>query len=233
MELAYDFETNAPKAVILQYISDPQNLLKYVPAFKNLKQIDDNTWELEVKWLFTIKLTVTRRMGTDEIDYDIKKTEGLIKIASYLRYILMPKRNGKTVLKIIFFYKGPFESIAKGQTEQYYKRGMKIFEEDLKRLKEGQKVDNNQIDLGIKEDLLNMETVMAKEINKNELEDIVAKAMIESINTRVILLISDGNNIAELKFKDGSLEETKGDINSLNGKIKVLMKRTVMKTNSV
>ena len=49
MELAYDFETDVPKAVILQYISDPQNLLKYVPAFKNLKQIDDNTWKLEVK----------------------------------------------------------------------------------------------------------------------------------------------------------------------------------------
>ena len=208
-------------------------MLKYVPAFKDLKQIDENTWELEVKWLFTIKLTVTRRIGTDEVDYEIKKSEGLVKISSYLRYIIIPKRNGKTILKIIFFYKGPFESIAKRQTEEYYKRGAKIFEEDLKRLKEGQKVTSGaQVSLGIKEDLLNMETIMAKEINKSELEDIIAKAMIESINAVVILLISDDITIVELKFKDGSLEEAKGNINALKDKIKILMKRTVMKTET-
>ena len=93
--------------------------------------------------------------------------------------------------------------------------------------------DNTQINLGIKEDLLNMETIMAKEINKNELEDVIAKAMIESINTEVILLISDDSNIAELKFKDGSLEETKGDVNVLKDKIKILMKRAVTKTKAM
>lgn len=35
MELQYDFETTAPKEYLLKYVSDPNNLLKYVPAFKS------------------------------------------------------------------------------------------------------------------------------------------------------------------------------------------------------
>lgn len=65
---------------------------------------------------------MTRKILTDEIDYEIKKSEGIIKISSYLRYIIIPKPQGKTLLKIIFFYQGPFESIARKQTEEYYKK---------------------------------------------------------------------------------------------------------------
>lgn len=40
-----------------------------------------------------------------------------------------------------------------------------------------------------------MQTIMAKEVSKKELEDIIAKGMIESIGGKVILLLSDEKSI--------------------------------------
>ena len=234
MEISHEFEVNVPKTLVIEYFSSPQNLLSHIPAFRDLKQIDENTWELDVKWLFTIKLTVTRKIFTDEVNYTIKKSEGLIKLSGYLRHIIIPKGSNRTLIRIIFFYQGPFESIAKRQAEEYLKKGMKFLEEDLNKMKE--KIENSQGQenkIEIKEDLLKMETIMAKETNKSELENIIAKAMIESIESEVLLLISDGSNIVKLKFKDGSLEETEGDLNILENKIKVLMKRQITRTNSM
>ncbi|BFH72224.1 DUF3211 family protein [Sulfurisphaera javensis] len=223
MELQYDFTTNAPKELILKYILDPQNLLKYVPAFKDLKQINENTWELEVKWLFTIKLTVKRIIGVDEITYTIEKSEGLIKIKSYLRYIILSPKVGQTTLRILFYYEGPFESIVKKQTEEYYKKGKEMFEKDLQRIR-GETNYTAEIPK-ININVINMQTILAKEIYKNEIEDILTKAMVESVNSKVIALLSDENQLVEITFENGSLVESKGDINSLKNKIKVILKR--------
>jgi len=234
MEISHEFEVNVPKTLVIEYFSNPQNLLSHIPAFRDLKQIDENTWELDVKWLFTIKLTVTRKIFTDEVNYTIKKSEGVIRLSGYLRHIIIPKRPNKTLIRIIFFYQGPFESIAKRQAEEYLKKGMKFFEEDLNKMKEKiENVQEQENEIETKEDLLKMETIMAKEVDKSELEDIIAKAMVESIDSEVLLLISDGSNIVKLKFKEGSVEETKGDVNSLENRIKILMKRQSTKTNSV
>ncbi|QIW24772.1 DUF3211 domain-containing protein [Sulfolobus sp. S-194] len=221
MELEYNFETNASKDVILEYISNPENLLKYVPAFKSLKKIDEDKWELEVKWLFTIKLKVKRIIGTDEVTYTIEKTEGLIKISSSLRYVILTPKNRNTILKIIFSYEGPFESIAKKQTEEYYRRGVEIFKHDLERL-EGKHLNTQRIIT--KFDILNMRTIFAKEIKKSEIEDILTRAMIESVNSRVLVILSDNKTIVELIFENGSLEDSKGDINNLGENIRILMK---------
>ncbi|BAB66953.1 STK_08120 family protein [Sulfurisphaera tokodaii] len=221
MELEYNFETNTPKDVILEYISNPENLLKYVPAFKSLKRLDENSWELEVKWLFTIKLKVKRIIGTDEVTYTIEKTEGLIKISASLRYVILTPKNRNTILKIIFSYEGPFESIAKKQTEEYYRRGVEIFKRDLEKLEE--KHLNIQR-VTTKFDILNMKTILAKGIKRGEIEDILTRAMIESVNSRVLVILSDDKTIVELIFENGSLEDSKGDINTLGENIKVLMK---------
>lgn len=77
-----------------------------------------------------------------------------------------------------------------------------------------------------------MQTIMAKEVSKKELEDIIAKGMIESIGGKVILLLSDEKSIVELSFKDGSVDSIKGDLNQLGDKIKVLMKRTATVNSS-
>lgn len=240
MEITRELEVNAPKSVVIEYFSNPQNLLPHIPAFRNLKQIDENSWELDLKWLITLKLIVKREILTDEVIYTIKKTEGNIKISAYLRHVILQKGPNKTLIKIIYVYQGPFEdTIAKRQAEEYFDKGMKIVEEDLnrimkERMKEEIKIEQKQGDgIEIKEDLLKMETLLAKEIDKNELESVIAKAMIESINSEILLLVSDGESVVQLKFRDGSLEESKGNIGSLGNRVKVLMKRKAIKITSI
>jgi len=240
MEITRELEVNAPKSVVMEYFSNPQNLLPHIPAFRNLKQIDKNTWEMDLKWLITLKLIVKREILTDEVIYTIKKTEGNIKISAYLRHVILQKGLNKTLVKILYFYQGPFEgTIAKRQAEEYFDKGMKIVEEDLnrimkERMKEEIKIEQKQGDgIEIKEDLLRMETLFAKEIDKGELESVIAKAMIESIGSEILLLVSDGKNIVQLKFKDGSLEESKGSVDVLGNKVKVLMKRKAINAVSI
>ncbi|MEM4000703.1 MAG: SRPBCC family protein, partial [Saccharolobus sp.] len=68
MEQAYDFEVEAPPEVVRDYLMNPENLMKYVPHFKDLKRVD-NGWELYVNWLFTIKLKVKRVFTNTDIIY--------------------------------------------------------------------------------------------------------------------------------------------------------------------
>jgi len=234
MEIIREFEIDVPESVAMEYFSNPQNLLRHIPAFRGIKQIDENTWEMDLKWLINLKLIVKREIFSDEVNYTIKKTEGRIKISGYLRHILLQKGPNKTLVRINYLYHGPFEnSIAKRQAEEYFEKGMIFFEQDLKKMKEklqnAQEYGKGGNRIEIKEDFLKMETIMAKEVDKSELDNIIAKAMIESVNYEILLLVSDGENIVQLKFKDGSLEESKGNINELGNRVKVLMKRKAIK----
>lgn len=58
MEVTYEFETTRPSNVVKDYLSDPRNLMKYVPSFKSLKETE-NGWELQVSWMITVTLRVT------------------------------------------------------------------------------------------------------------------------------------------------------------------------------
>ncbi len=219
MEVTYEFETTRPSNVVKDYLSDPRNLMKYVPSFKSLKETE-NGWELQVSWMITVTLRVTMQQSRDEITYLIKKTEGLVKINSYLRFIILPTKD-RTVVRLTFFYKGPFERVAKRQTEEFYRRGVEIFKRDLESAqverKEEREAPNNA------KLLLNMRTLLSTQIGKDQLDEVLEQAMLWSVNSQVFVLISDGSRRVELRFRNGDLESG-GDLSSLGDKITVIVK---------
>ncbi|EZQ11060.1 polyketide cyclase [Candidatus Acidianus copahuensis] len=232
METSYDFETYASPETIKEYLQDPKNLMKYVPNFKDLKKIN-NEFELDVKWLFTIKLEVNLQTTRDEITYLIKKVKGLIKINAYLRFIILPT-NRKTILKLIFFYQGPFERLAKKQADLFYKRGKDIFSKDIENFKKipDKESENSVLLENSREIVVNnnakpiylMKTLFVKKINKSELEEVIENSMLESAEGEVILILSDEKNMVELTFKNGDLTFQKGDLTSLGDSIIAMLK---------
>ncbi|AWS00741.1 SRPBCC family protein [Metallosphaera hakonensis JCM 8857 = DSM 7519] len=198
--------------------------MKYVPSFKGLKETDHG-WELQVSWVITLTLEITRQIGRDEITYLIKKNNGLIKINSYLRFVILPTKD-RTVVRLTFFYKGPFERIAKRQTEEFYKRGVEIFKEDLESMgsRPAEEAVVRKSDPNSRLTLLKMKTLLSKIIDRGELDDVLEQAMIWSVNSEVIVIVSDGKGKVELVFDKGDLKTVNGDFNSLNDKLTVLVK---------
>ncbi|WP_240938801.1 SRPBCC family protein [Metallosphaera hakonensis] len=224
METTYEFETRRTMDVVKEYLMNPQNLMKYVPSFKGLKETDHG-WELQVSWVITLTLEITRQIGRDEITYLIKKNNGLIKINSYLRFVILPTKD-RTVVRLTFFYKGPFERIAKRQTEEFYKRGVEIFKEDLESMgsRPAEEAVVRKSDPNSRLTLLKMKTLLSKIIDRGELDDVLEQAMIWSVNSEVIVIVSDGKGKVELVFDKGDLKTVNGDFNSLNDKLTVLVK---------
>ncbi|BDC17293.1 STK_08120 family protein [Acidianus sp. HS-5] len=216
MEASYDFETDENPETVKEYLINPRNLIKYVPNFKDLKETEDG-WELYVHWLFTIKLKIIRIVSNDEISYLIKKSEGMIKLNANLRFIILPTKN-ITKVKLVFFYQGPFESFAKRQADEFYKRGAKIFQEDLKKKTVVQTNEGSEVPLYA------MRTILAKKVQKQEIESILEDAMVKSVDKLIVLILSDGKNTVELTFNKGDVTSQKGDVNSLKGEITVIMK---------
>ncbi|AWR96958.1 DUF3211 domain-containing protein [Acidianus sulfidivorans JP7] len=232
MEETFNFEVQASPTVVRDYLSDPKNLMVYVPHFKNLKEIDSNSWELKVSWLFSLSILVTREVSSNEITYFLKKTSGMFKILSYLRFNILPKKDNKVDVILTFYYKGPFESIAKNQAKKFYENGQKIFQQEIQKINNNQpiivnnprnivtKVNESSSDIQI----LKMRTILAKEIEESELENIIEDSMVQSVGKTIVLILSDGENNVELKIKDGDLISQKGEIDKLHGKIKVIIK---------
>ncbi|MEM3347738.1 MAG: SRPBCC family protein [Metallosphaera sp.] len=228
MEVSYDFETTSPPDKVKGYLMDPNNLMKYVPSFKSLKEMEGG-WELQISWLIKINLQITREVKKDEITYLIRKVDGLIKIDSYLRFVILPTA-GRTVVRLTFFYHGPFERIAKRQTEEFYKRGVEIFKRDLESSPKLTYGTGGSQQRRSDSDLLEMKTLLAKKVDKSELDDVLEEAMMWSINSPVKVILTDGVNKVELILKDGDLEESKGEISSLGEKLTVLVKGKVMES---
>lgn len=72
--------------------------------------------------------------------------------------------------------------------------------------------------------LLKMKTLLSKIIDRGELDDVLEQAMIWSVNSEVIVIVSDGKGKVELVFDKGDLKTVNGDFNSLNDKLTVLVK---------
>ncbi|WP_240872137.1 hypothetical protein [Acidianus infernus] len=70
-----------------------------------------------------------------------------------------------------------------------------------------------------------MKTIFSGKINKDELEKYLEIAMVKSVNSTVVVILSDERNIVEIKFKGGELVAQKGDLDSLSSPITILIKQ--------
>ncbi|QKR00910.1 SRPBCC family protein [Metallosphaera tengchongensis] len=214
--------------------------MKYVPAFDDLIDLGENEWELRVSWLITLKLRVTKQVTKDEITYLIKKVDGLIKINSYLRFTILPTM-GRTVVRLTFFYKGPLETVAKKQTQDFYKRGVEIFKRDMEGIEAKESIEakpnpaTRQPSLNVESrssasyddtfpSILEMKTVSSKRVTLKDVDSVLEEAVVKSINSPILVLLSDGTNIVELRFKGGDLVKIKGDLSSLKESVDVILK---------
>ncbi|BFH74074.1 hypothetical protein SJAV_20180 [Sulfurisphaera javensis] len=137
-ELQYDLECNCevPRFIIMRYFADPVKLVESMKAIKSVKQLDDNSWELEAKWLFyKARLTLRRILKYDEVIYFIEKQDGKIKGSSYIRFIILPNRIlKKYVIKSLFVYEGSLGTLVEFLAEGYYRRLEKEFEKEINNL---------------------------------------------------------------------------------------------------
>lgn len=101
-----------------------------------------------------------------------------------------------------------------------------MFEKELRKLEEKEISETTPVVANLNIGLLKMKTILAEEISKDQLESIIEKAMLESINSKTVLLLNDDKNIVEMSFINGTLEDIKGDVNQLSNQIKVILKKS-------
>lgn len=137
-EIQYDLECkcDAPRFIIMRYFADPYRLVESMKAVKSIRQIDDNSWELEAKWLFyKARLNLRRVLRYDEVIYFIEKRDGKIKGTSYVRFVILPNRILRAyVIKSLFVYEGSLATLVEFLAEGFYKRLEKEFEKEINKL---------------------------------------------------------------------------------------------------
>jgi len=212
IEVKHEIEISKPLDYLISYFMDPKNIMKYIPYFKEIHQIDENKFKVKIKWLFSLDFNVIRIYNkiNNEIIYLISR-EGNIKINGQLIHILYKIGESRSKVLIRFVYEGLLESIVKRQAMKFLSNlSTRVFEEII----EVKKLESNS------------QFKIARQgiIEKEKLEDLIDFAMVESVNSSLQLILSDGENIIKMTFENGELKETIGNIDSLKNNIKYVIK---------
>jgi len=212
IEVKHEIEISKPLDYLISYFMNPKNIMKYIPYFKEIHQIDENKFKVKIKWLFSLDFNVIRILNkiNNEIIYLISR-EGNIKINGQLIHILYKIGESRSKVLIRFVYEGPLESIVKRQAMKFLSNlSTRVFEEII----EVKKLESNS----------QFKVARQGIIEKEKLEDLIDFAMVESVNSSLQLILSDGENIIKMTFENGELKETIGNIDSLKNNIKYVIK---------
>ncbi len=200
------------------FFGNPSNIMRYIPFFKNISQISENDFIVNVGWILNIKFNVKRILAKNRITYIISRNEQP-KLSGKLDHFFEPLQGNTnlTKIKIIFYYKGPLEKLIKIEARRFYNKVKNVL------------YQNNEEEVSDTEfnNIMNeMKTVLSGIIkNDEELDIIVNKAVIESMNTEIALIIgSDKNNIKFL-FSKGNLIKEKGEMNNIKSGMKFVIKK--------
>lgn len=227
IEVESKFQINKPIDVVVKYFSEPKNILKFVPYFDELYQIDESTYRFKLKWLMTLNLIakkVCRKMEKDyEIIYEINK-ESKPRIHSQLYNFIAPINEGSEIL-IKYIYEGPFESYVKREASIFMKKFEERAFEEISSFE--RTLTNIPLEITVNKPTLNGYIILkVGVISKNEEIDILLDfAEVESINGITELILSDSKNIVKIKFENGTVKETYGDIDKLTGNINYMIKK--------
>jgi hypothetical protein len=233
IDVSYEFEYNESPSVLMEYLSNPENWVKYFKPAKKMEKIGPDEWILYLHWFKTIKSKLTRVISNNEIEF-ITTSLGWPKFKMALKTYVLPSGN-MTKVKIEFIYDGPLEGISKKEMEEAYKTIAINLNADIKKYCEdnecynkekdhNEKVFNNVSIKGLK--IYEMKTVLKKEIQKSELDKILDQALIDSIDKDVVVIIENGNGIVRFHFSNGDLVEREGNLDALGNTLKVLVKST-------
>lgn len=226
MEEVLEFDIGRDPREVLQYFSEPRNILGKVPYIKSVSQFSEYQYRVTVKWLIQISADVTKRIGTDVVSYFIER-EGFPSIRARLNHIVLKTQGGSRV-RIEFNYTGPFEKIASVQVKRLLQQVKVVVENDL--LKPKVLNTEERRDINVKErinvnlSVANMKTLFTAIIEAKELERLIEKVVAESVGRSIVLLLSDTTRLVKVIISNGDIVGMEGDIYSLKGKVSVVGK---------
>ncbi|WP_373467962.1 SRPBCC family protein [Acidianus infernus] len=234
IDVSYEFEYHEKPSVLMEYLSNPENWVKYFKPAKKLEKIGPDEWILYLHWFKTVKSKLTRVISNNESEFIINSL-GWPKFKMALKTYILPAGN-VTKVRLEFIYDGPLEGTSKKEMEEAYKTLAISLGADIKKYCEENKCyDKKEVDhsekivdtvslKGLK--IYEMRTLLKKEIKKSELDEILEKALAYSIDKDVVVIIEDGNEIVKFHFSNGDLVEKEGNLDSLGDTLKVLVKST-------
>ncbi|MCI2415740.1 MAG: SRPBCC family protein [Candidatus Aramenus sp.] len=222
---------------VMKFLENPYNLLKYVPHFKELRKLKEDEWELTVSWVFTVSLVVTREIRKNEVVYYVKKSLGPLKLDSSLKFSLKPVGH-ETFVELTWKYEGPFEALAKKVAEELYVDGVERFKREVERARVaeearrevkgkggGKKMKERKLDRFTLE--LSAVTGEPLVVNREELDELVLMVLELSFSMPLRLTLDDGTHVVELRIDEGGIVQRVGEMDSLQGEIKVKVMKDV------
>ncbi|AWR96502.1 hypothetical protein DFR86_02320 [Acidianus sulfidivorans JP7] len=219
MEEVFKLTSSLPYEELLEYFNNPKNIMTYIPLFKEIDKIDNNSYIVKIGWIFNINLKVFKISMKNRITY-IVEHNAFPKISGKLDHIFEP-RQGKpnvTEIDITFYYNGPFEKIAKLQSRKLYESIKKKF------LNEETSEEENKKDV-FTEEKASMKTILSGSIDMQNIDSLISKAIVESNKCEIELIIGEGDSSAKLFFVDGNLVMQTGSLNNLKGRNKFLLRK--------
>jgi hypothetical protein len=213
-----EFTLLLPSFNAYDFFSNPSNIIKFIPLFKSISQISDNEFIVSVGWILNIKINVKRILAKNRISYIISRSEQP-RIMGKLDHIFEPLQGNTnlTKVKIIFYYKGPLEKLVKIESRKFYNKVKDEIDQNNK-----EEVSDIEFD-----NILNqMKTILSGIIKTDdEFDMLINKAVMESINSEIALIIGSDRNSMKFLFDKGNLIKEKGSVENIKSGMKFVMKK--------
>ncbi|MCY0873836.1 MAG: hypothetical protein OWQ47_02745 [Acidianus infernus] len=213
-----EFTLLLPSFNAYDFFSNPSNIMKFIPLFKSISQISDNEFIVSIGWILNVKINVKRILAKNRISYIISRSEQP-RITGKLDHIFEPLQGNTnlTKVKIIFYYKGPLEKLVKIESRRFYNKVKDEIDQHNK-----EEVSDIEFD-----NILNqMKTILSGIIKTDEEFDmLINKAVMESINSEIALIIGSDRNSMKFLFDKGNLIKEKGSVENIKSGMKFVMKK--------
>lgn len=226
----FEYDLQIEPEVVRDFLMDTEKFREIVPQFKEITQINDNTFKVKLYWVFTLEFEVKREIAGGPnatiITYFMDHPHWP-HVRSNIQYNI---RNefGRTHLTVIFTYDGPFEGRAKSLAKEVDKRMRTELNNIIKEWRSKEKttaiVQARKESLGDHTiDILNMKTMLAKKIKKEELERTMEEALAMSVDKPLVVLLSDGVATVRLDLSNGEVVHAEGNMAELkNEELKII-----------
>ncbi|WP_150111352.1 hypothetical protein [Candidatus Acidianus copahuensis] len=220
MEEVFKIITSLPQDYLLDYFNNPENITMEIPFFKSIKQTNENTYLVKVGWLISVETKVVKIRLKNRITYMMEHRD-FPRIIAKLDHKIEPLfgKSEQTTVEITFYYKGPFESLARSEAKKIYKRIREKFDIIAKKIA---KPEMQQEEISY---ISGMKTINSGLIGRDNMEMLIDKVIVESVDNDVEIIFSDGENVVKMVFSKGDLVYSAGSINSLKDSIKYIIKK--------
>lgn len=222
MEEKFTLISAFPYNLLLKYFDNPRNIMRYIPFFKEIREIDKNVYLVKVGWIFNIEIKVFKITSKNRITYLVEHTTFPRMIAK-LDHLIQPKQGASNLfeVEITFYYNGPFERLVRNQARKIYEKIKDKF--SIEGIDEAGLISLNENTAFPEKEA--MKTILSGTIDMNEIENLIAKAILESQNNEVELIIGEGSKQVKFLFINGSLVSHFGSIDDLKGRNKFLLRK--------